>query len=419
MSKQYVTVGGEKVRLASLRYLEPDAAYTATLFEILAEGSAAWNYWRDRNPRAYVDLRGISLLGERVSLDGINLSSANLHGANLGGVSLNGADLRAANLSHANLQSADLHGAKMQGADLSEADLNVANLTAADLRAADLSRAGLLMADASKADLRRANLEAAYIWEATFVGAKMAGANFTDALLRGSDFSCADLSAACLEGASLVETDFSDANLNGCRVYGASVWKSALEGAEQHNLIITSADEPVVTVDNLKVAQFIYLLRESDEFRDVIDTMTSKVVLILGRFTARRKRVLEGIKAVLSRRGFLPVVFDFQAPASRDLQETVSTLAHLARFIIADISDPRSIPQELASIVPQLPSVPVKPIICHGERPWGMYKSIARYPWVLELFEYRDFSDVTTAVETAIVKPAEDYLERVRNPGLA
>jgi hypothetical protein len=38
------------------------------------------------------------------------------------------------------------------------------------------------------------------------------------------------------------------------------------------------------------------------------------------------------------------ILFDFDKPASQDLTATVSTLAHLARFIIADLSDPSSIP---------------------------------------------------------------------------
>ncbi len=67
-----------------------------------------------------------------------------------------------------------------------------------------------------------------------------------------------------------------------------------MEGAKQSNLLITNplADEPVVTVDNLGVAQFICLLLNNAKVRDVINTITTKVVLILGRFTPERKALL-------------------------------------------------------------------------------------------------------------------------------
>jgi hypothetical protein len=54
-------------------------------------------------------------------------------------------------------------------------------------------------------------------------------------------------------------------------------------------LVVSRWDEPAVTVDNIEVAQFISLLLHNEKIRDVIDTITSKVVLILGRFTDERK----------------------------------------------------------------------------------------------------------------------------------
>jgi uncharacterized protein YjbI with pentapeptide repeats len=406
-----VTIAGESVRLASRRFREPDPDRTEWLLSILKQGSRVWNEWRANSPDEYADLRGVSIPGrEALSLNGANLANANLHNADLSGASLARADLSAANLYGANLQHVNLAGARLAGANLSEADLNIADMTEADLRGADLSWAGMMVATSDNADLRKAQLTAAYILGASFAGAKLQEADLTDAILRDSAFVDADLSLATLDGASLVETDFTNAKLNGCRVYGASVWKPILEGTEQRNLIITPSGEQEVTVDNLKVAQFIYLLLENAEIREVIDTITSKVVLILGRFTTERKAVLDRLKSLLRQHGYLPVILDFQSPTSRDLQETVSTLAHLARFIIADISDPRSIPQELASIVPVLPSVPVKPLIRRGEQPWGMYGAIARYPWVLGLLEYGDINELRETLEGDVIKSAEAYL---------
>ena len=155
-----------------------------------------------------------------------------------------------------------------------------------------------------------------------------------------------------------------DATLTDARVYGISAWDLKLKGAIQRELIITPADAPsTITVDDLEVAQFIYLLLNNDRIRKVINTITSKVVLILGRFSPERKAVLDALREELRKRDYLPIVFDFEKPSNRDLTETVSTLAHMAKFVIADLTDAKSLPQELASIVPFLPSVPIQPIL--------------------------------------------------------
>ena len=64
----------------------------------------------------------------------------------------------------------------------------------------------------------------------------------------------------------------------------------------------------------------------------------------------------------LRKRDYLPILFDFAVPATRDITETVSLLARMARFIIADLTDPSSIPKELEAIVPHL-AVPIQPLI--------------------------------------------------------
>ena len=89
-------------------------------------------------------------------------------------------------------------------------------------------------------------------------------------------------------------------------------------------------------MDNLEVAQFIYLMLNNQKIRDVIDTITSKAVLILGRFTEKRKAVLNAIQDELRHRNYLPILFDFEKPASKDLTGTIETLARMARIIIAD-----------------------------------------------------------------------------------
>jgi uncharacterized protein YjbI with pentapeptide repeats len=221
------------------------------------------------------------------------------------------------------------------------------------LYGADLPRANLTGANLTGADLTKANLN----------GADLTGANLTNAVLRWAN----------LQMATLVNTILRDADLNGCHIHGISAWNLKLEGTKQQNLVITHGNEPEITVDNIEVAQFVYLLLHNEKIRDVIDTIGKKAVLILGRFTDERKAVLDGLREELRKRDYLPILFDFAVPATRDITETVSLLARMARFIIADLTDPSSIPKELEAIVPDL-AVPVQPLLEGSSRPYAMFK---------------------------------------------
>src|SRR5205814_6179205 len=169
-------------------------------------------------------------------------------------------------------------------------------------------------------------------------------------------------------------------------------------------------------VDNLEVAQFIYLLLNNKKIRDVIDTITSKVVFILGRFTPERKIILDAIREELRKRNYTPVLFDFDKPASRDITETISTLAHMARFVIADITDAKSIPQELMAIVPSLPSVPVQPLILESQREYGMFEHFTRFPWVLPAYRYTDEASLILSLQENVIAPAEQKVKELEKP---
>lgn len=232
--------------------------------------------------------------------------------------------------------------------------------------------------------------------------------------LRGATFSGADLTGVSLNFSNLINTDFTNANLSNASIYGISAWSLKLDGVIQSNLIITLPNEPVISVDNLEVAQFIYLLIENTKIRQVIDTITSKVVLILGRFTPDRKAILDAIQNELRQRDYLPILFDFEKPSKRDITETISILAHIARFVIADITDARSIPQELLRIVPGLPSVPVQPLLHTSDNEYGIFEHFKRYPWVLETYTYKDLADLLVDLEYKIISPAEHLANELR-----
>ena len=81
--------------------------------------------------------------------------------------------------------------------------------------------------------------------------------------------------------------------------------------------------------------------------------MGKKGVLLLGRFTEGRIVVLERLRDELRKRGYLPIVFNFDKPETKDFTETVRLLAGLSKFVIADLTSPKSAPYELGAIVSQ------------------------------------------------------------------
>jgi hypothetical protein len=254
------------------------------------------------------------------------------------------------------------------------------------------------------ANLTGANLSRATLVEANFKGAQLVGTN---------------LSGANLNAATLLHTNLANATLSGCRIYGVNVWNANLSETKQSNLIITPFNEPEITVDNLQVAQFIYLLLNNPEIRNVLDAVTSKAVLILGRFTNERRAVLEVLRDELRRKNYLPILFDFEKPSSRNLTETIKILAGLSRFIVADVTDARSIPQELQAIVPHMPSVPVQPLILRSQHEWAMFESFKPYPWVLNTFEYDDVTQLLTSLTEHIIAPAEAKAAELKPKPLA
>lgn len=363
---------------------------------ILHQGVPAWNEWRNTNTDIEPDL-------SEADLTGFNLSGAELWQTNLMRATLVDVDFSEAKLSRANLQQAKfsqpalLHGSVLREVNLSQVDLTgvmlegmdltAANLSGSCLRKCDLSKSTLLFADLQRADLRNAHMN----------GADLRGANLSDA----------DLSNASLQRVNLVQTKLARANLTGCLVYGISAWDLELEETLQSNLIITRGDQPAITTDDLEVAQFLYLLLNNRRIRKVIDNITSKAVLILGRFTPERKVVLDALREELRHRHYLPILFDFDPSVSQSRMETVSTLAHMARFVIADISDARTVLQELQAIVPSRPSLPVQPILLSSQKEPGMFDFLHLYPSFLPTVYYDDPSKLIETLTARVIEPAE------------
>jgi hypothetical protein len=218
-----------------------------------------------------------------------------------------------------------------------------------------------------------------------------------------------DFRNAILGGANLVRANLEGADITGANVYGIAAWDVEAQGLIQKNLIITPEGEPTLTVDDLEVAQFLYLLLKREKLRNLLDTITSKTVLILGRFTPERKIVLDAMAQELREHNLLPIIFDFERSTARDFTETIKIIAGLSLFVIADITNPKSAPLELQATIPDY-QIPFVPIIQAGEEPFSMFSDLmGKYDWVLSpVITYPSISKLRSGFTSAIIDRAWD-----------
>lgn len=420
---------------------------TAEQLALLRDGVRHWNHWRQEHSDIAIDLAEAYLCKAylpEANLNGAVLARADLSGANLfqaglAGANLAGADLYETNLSKAhllganlvgaravaaNLFAANLGGANLHDADLSEAILFETRLTKADLTQADLQWAELCAADLTEATLAEANLVEANLSKANLSHAVLFGANLVEANLRGADLSGADLREANLSGADLREADlsgadltgadlsrsicvgsnFSHAILTGCRIYAMSSWDITLDGAVQHALRITPPDELTIAVDDLQVAQFVALLLDNGSIAAAINASAKNVVLLLGIFAAERKAVLQTLCDDLRGHHYLPLFVDFDASLGKldlqDLKTTISQLARLSRFVVADLTGAASIRQVLVDIVSQVPSVVWQPLVqADGTEPTP-FEDLQSFPWVLTPYRYGNVDELLSGPQS-------------------
>jgi hypothetical protein len=87
----------------------------------------------------------------------------------------------------------------------------------------------------------------------------------------------------------------------------------------------------------------------------------------------------------------------------------------MARFVIADLTDARSVLQELQAIVPALPSVAVRLLIKKSEHEYGMLDYIRKFASVVnESCEYESLEEVIASKKGNVIEPAEAKVKKLR-----
>jgi hypothetical protein len=292
------------------------------------------------------------------------------------------------------------------------------NLSGVDFSGRALAGASFWKANLTKANLKETDCRLVEFAEAKLTSANLSLSNLDTAEFRDADLTNADLHESSLANASLLRATVQGANFRKCEVYGISAWDLIGTPKYQNDLIVTPPDQPKITVDDLEVAQFVYLVSNNKKIRNFMDAFTEKNVLILGRFTPpERKIVLDGLREKLRLFDLVPIVFDFDSPQDKDYTETVQTLAGMSMFVIVDVTNPKSTPLEMEATVKQF-KIPYLPIIdtSADQRPFAMMIDLQKsFHWVLPTVAYRSKEELFNNLKIAIIDRAIDKHNQLRD----
>ncbi len=194
--------------------------------------------------------------------------------------------------------------------------------------------------------------------------------------------------------------------------------RRATSGIKQKQLTVRRAHA-------VNIARSLAMAREMDglNFGEIMSHLADHRVLILGRFTPRRRAVLEAIATHLQKNEkfkgkYEPQIFVFSKPKQRTLVESIVGFAALSRFVIADLSEPKSIPQELEAIAPRFRTVPIVPIIVRTGKEFATFESLKDLRnMVTPTIRYEGLEDLIEKLDAQIVPLAEARLIDVRPPG--
>ena len=173
---------------------------------------------------------------------------------------------------------------------------------------------------------------------------------------------------------------------------------------KKHEVVVSNAVNLVKDLDGLN-------------FGEIMSECSKRRVLILGRFTDMRLKILEEIEACLikHKNRYIPQLFTFQKPEGRGLTESIIGFAAFSKFIIVDLSEPKSVPAELQAIVPNFLSVPVVPIIVSGETEFANFDDIKRRENVIKpTIQYNNLKDLLEKLDKIVIPKAEAKLSALQ-----
>jgi hypothetical protein len=289
----------------------------------------------------------------------------------------------------------------------------------ADLTGANFFLANLMGSSFKGSIINNVNFMSALILKSNFRNSIIENSEFNGADLWNSNFSASNIKNSNFRGSNLTKIDISSAKIMDCKIYGISCWDiKRNDYTITKNLIISDpySDDPIITIDDIELAQFIYLILNNKKISNLITTMRTKSVLLLSSFDNKSKLVLDKIKELLLKYDFIPIVFDFMPSNKQDLMETIRTLALLSRFVIVDLSIQSGQLHELASLVKET-YIPFVTIASEGSKQTRMLNEFRHHYWFRSNYFRYNLDDwqkqIPILFENEIIPWVEDINKRI------
>ena len=351
----------------------------------------------------------------------------------LKGITIRDVKLEGFKFSGTVFQNAKIINVTFKSCKFSHSDFDIANIQNCKFIDSPIQNSTFRSATIEKVDFETSsNKSIPRIQKCLFQLATIRETSFKNALCSGSNFSCkrmehvsfqsATMKDCIFAGVSMSYVDFTDADISGaifkicdirsskfvsCIIVGTLFWDCTRLISKydnvQENLILK--ESPIISLNRIETAQFMSMI-EQERVDEIITEVTSKAVLILGRFSDPHKTILDALRIRLKELNWVPVIFDFEMTDTRDVTETITLLARLSKFIIADLTDAKSAQQEVAAIAPHI-AVPIVPIIKGEEDVFSMFRDYWKYEWVLEEFRYDDLDHLLSNLQDQIISIAE------------
>ena len=108
-------------------------------------------------------------------------------------------------------------------------------------------------------------------------------------------------------------------------------------------------------------------------------------------------------------------MFDFAKPDSQDYLQPVTTIAHMARFVVADFTDSKVVNAEVSAIAGAV-TLPILPLLQAGSPPeylpggWA-----AQFRGVLATYRYQDTESLIAGLAEHVIGPVEAKRAELQN----